>query len=153
VASASPWDDPSYYWVVICKNKRFHHHANQWAGHKIVLGETDAITPLPEIGRSVQVQCDECGQEYSYKPKEVLRLELQHPEFVTHPLFSEQQTRYESIEPRSPPPTALHSAARLRELAKSALHSAARLRELTKSLLTSAVRSLRRQRARGNENP
>lgn len=158
MGSASPWDNPSYYWVVICKNTRFHHHANQWAGHKIVLAETDAIAPLPEIGKSILVVCDECGQEHSYKPKEVLRLELPAAEsFITHPLFSEQRPSVENIGRPSTTPGILHPAARLRELTESqlasALRSAAHLRDLAKSLLGSAVRSLRRQVARGSEDP
>ena len=34
------------------------------------------------------VQCDDCGEEHSYEPTEVLRLELEIPTgFVTHPRF------------------------------------------------------------------
>ncbi len=88
MGSWSPWDDPSYYWVVICKNKRYHYHTNTLFGHKIPLGEADAVSPMPAIPRRFLVQCDECGQENSYQPKEVLRLELRHPEsFTPHPLF------------------------------------------------------------------
>ena len=88
--SASPWDNPSYYWVVICKNGRFHHHSNLLFGHKIPLGETDAVSPKPVTPRPFRVLCDECGREYEYDPKEVLRLGLTPPGcFTPHPLFSD----------------------------------------------------------------
>jgi len=84
----SSWDNPNYYWVVICKNVKFHRVANVNAGHKIPLGETDAFTPLPTITSPFVAECDECGKEYSYGPEEVLRLELAPPEsFAPHPLF------------------------------------------------------------------
>ncbi len=88
MGSWNPWDHPRYSWVVICKNKRFHHHTNTLFGHKIPLAESDAFSPTPAIPGPFRVLCDECGQEHSYKPKEVLRLELRHPEsFTPHPLF------------------------------------------------------------------
>ena len=88
MGSWDPWDDPGYYWVVICKNKRFHHHTNTLFGHKIPLGEADAVSSMPAIRQSFRVVCDECGHEHSYKPKEVLRLELRDPgSFTPHPVF------------------------------------------------------------------
>jgi hypothetical protein len=38
------WENPSYSWVVICKNKKAH-----WgtSGHKIPLAQTDAFESLP----------------------------------------------------------------------------------------------------------
>src|SRR5215469_13632976 len=45
---------------------------------------------------------------------------------ITHSLFLEQKTGHESLGPPSTPPTALHSVAHLRELARSLLTSAAR---------------------------
>jgi hypothetical protein len=36
------------------------------------------------------VRCDVCGEEYSYKIKEVMRYEVQIPDaFVPHPLFKD----------------------------------------------------------------
>jgi len=84
----SPWDQSSYFWVVICKNVKFHRHANINSGHKIPLGETDAVTPPPALASPFVATCDECGKEYSYGPEEILRLELAPPEpFTPHPLF------------------------------------------------------------------
>lgn len=88
MTSWSAWSESSYCWVVICKNVRFHRHANVNSGHKIPLGETDAVTSPPAITAPFIAMCDECGKEYSYKPEEVLRLELAIPEpFTPHPLF------------------------------------------------------------------
>jgi hypothetical protein len=82
------WDDPTYYWVVICKNKRFHNHTNILFGYKIPLGETDAVSSPPAIPGPFRVLCGECRHEYSYNPKEILRLELTDPgSFSLHPLF------------------------------------------------------------------
>ena len=81
------WDQSNYYWVVICKNVKFHRHANLNSGHKIPLGETDAVTP-PPVANPFVANCDECGKEYSYGPEEILRLELAPPgSFTPHPLF------------------------------------------------------------------
>ena len=56
-------------------------------GHKIPLAETDAIEVLPVTG-TVLVQCDGCGEEYTYEPNEIARLEFTVPEgFSTHPRF------------------------------------------------------------------
>jgi hypothetical protein len=42
---------------------------------------------LPE---KITVRCDVCGEEYSYKIKEVMRYEVQIPDaFVPHPLFKD----------------------------------------------------------------
>ena len=84
----SPWDNASYCWVVICKNVKSHRHANLMAGHKIPLGETDAVEPPPAINGLFVVRCDDCGKEYSYGPEEILRFELELPaSFAPHPLF------------------------------------------------------------------
>ena len=83
------WEESAYAWVVICKNKRFHKHTNVMYGHKIPLAETDAFATPPAVSGPFTVQCDECGQEYSYEPGEVLRLELELPaSFKPHPAFS-----------------------------------------------------------------
>jgi hypothetical protein len=80
--------DGGYVWVVVCKNRRFHVRQNLWFGHKIPLGETDAFLPPPNVEGCLHVRCDECGQEYAYKPKDLLRTELDLPErFTPHPMF------------------------------------------------------------------
>lgn len=59
-------------------------------GHRIPLGETDAFSPLTSIGDVCHVRCDKCGEEHSYKPKEILRVEQTLPEsFTPHPLFKD----------------------------------------------------------------
>jgi hypothetical protein len=80
------WDTSQYCWVVICKNRRFHDQGNLGFGHRILpLGETDAITPRPALSGPLAVRCDECGEEYSYEPAEVLRFEEGVPEsFIPH---------------------------------------------------------------------
>ena len=82
------WEDIRYCWVVICKNHWFHLRRNLFFGHKIPLGETDAMMPRPRLEDRFRVRCDECGKEYIYKPSEVRRFELEPPEsFTPHPLF------------------------------------------------------------------
>jgi hypothetical protein len=77
-----------YFWVVICKNHRFHHKGNLSYEHRIALGETDAFSPLPMLTEQLKVRSDNCGEEYSYKPKDVLRADIEIPtNFVPHPLF------------------------------------------------------------------
>jgi len=85
------WSDRQYCWVVICKNHWFHHHPNTFNVHRIPLGETDTVAPRPPIQKPFAVRCDECSKEYTYKPSEVLRYEMDAPSaFVPHPLFREQ---------------------------------------------------------------
>jgi len=80
--------DAPYAWVVVCKNNKVHHRHNVFFGHKIPLGETDTFSPPPALERTFPVCCDECGQEYSYKPKELLRIEFDLPDgFTPHPSF------------------------------------------------------------------
>lgn len=80
--------DSQYVWVVLCKNHKFHKHQNLFFEHKIPLGETDAIQPPPDLNGGLNVRCDDCGQEYTYKPKDLLKIELELPEsFTPHPLF------------------------------------------------------------------
>ena len=82
-------EDRDYFWVVLCKNHRFHHKGNISYAHQIALGETDAFSPLPMLTEQVKVRCDDCGAEHSYKPSEILRNEIEIPEsFTPHPLFS-----------------------------------------------------------------
>jgi len=83
----NPWENPSYCWVVICKNAKAHRQTNLMFGHKIPLAETDAFESMPVSG-PFYVACDECGEEHCYEPEEVLRVEQQLPEnFATHPRF------------------------------------------------------------------
>jgi hypothetical protein len=87
------WEDSRYCWVVLCKNHWFHVRKNIWFRHRIVLAETDAVTPRPAIDAHFKVRCDECGEEYFYKPSEVLRFEQEPPEpFTPHPLFRKEGT-------------------------------------------------------------
>lgn len=80
--------DRDYFWVVLCKNHRFHHRGNISYLHQIALGETDAYSPLPMLTDKVVVRCDNCGEMYSYKPTEILRNVLEIPAgFAPHPLF------------------------------------------------------------------
>jgi hypothetical protein len=77
-----------YFWLVLCKNHRFHHKGNTGYEHKILLGEADAFGSLPMLPDKIEVLCDSCGEEFSYKQKEIMRDEVQVPEhFVPHSLF------------------------------------------------------------------
>ena len=87
MSALDAWENPSYYWVVICKNAKAHHSENMMFGHKIPLGETDAYDSLPVSGPFL-VRCDECNEEYTYEPAYTLRLELGLPgSFTPHPRF------------------------------------------------------------------
>jgi len=80
--------DSDYFWVVLCKNHRFHHKGNTSYAHRIALGETDAYSSPPMLTQQVTVRCDHCGAEYAYKPTEILRNEMEIPaDFVPHPMF------------------------------------------------------------------
>ena len=82
------WENSNYCWVVACKNTWFHLRRNFFSNHRVPLGETDAVSPVPALTGSFPVRCDECGKEYFYKPSDVRRYEQPLPEsFVTHPLF------------------------------------------------------------------
>jgi hypothetical protein len=77
-----------YFWVVLCKNHRYHKQQNLFFAHKIPLAEADAFMSLPELTEELKVRCDECGEEYSYQPKELVRIELEYPpSFTPHPQF------------------------------------------------------------------
>ena len=83
----NPWENASYYWVVICRNGKAHKSENMMFGHRIPLAETDAFDPLPVTG-SLLVQCDGCGQEYMDEPSGLVTLGMEPPEdFTTHPRF------------------------------------------------------------------
>jgi hypothetical protein len=86
----SPWGDEAsqYVWVVICQNRKFHGRDNMYSGHKIPLGETDEFTQPPTLDFRITVKCDECGEEYEYNPKDVVRFQTQlASDFKPHPLF------------------------------------------------------------------
>jgi len=84
----SAWEEGSYCWVVVCKNKKFHRATNVLFGHKILLGEADAFSPPPALVGPFQATCDECGEDYKYEPEDVMRTELTPPDnFAPHPLF------------------------------------------------------------------
>lgn len=90
MSSWSPWEDASYCWVVICKNKRFHRRVGEAFANKIPLAETDAVSPKPDVSAPFLVRCPDCGGEYSYRPDEVLKVELGVVDsFTPHPLFQE----------------------------------------------------------------
>jgi hypothetical protein len=77
-----------YFWVVICKNRRFHHKGNTSYQHQIPLAETDPFSLPPMLTEDLKVRCDVCLEEYSYEPKDVLRAEIEVPKhFTPHPLF------------------------------------------------------------------
>lgn len=82
------WENSSYAWVVICKNKKFHKQTNVLFGHKIPLGYTDQFEPPPALSGPFTAKCDECGKENSYESDEVVRFELELPaSFQPHSLF------------------------------------------------------------------
>ena len=65
-----------------------HHKGNIGYEHRILLGEADAFGSLPMLPEAIAVCCDSCGEEFSYKQKEIMRDQVQVPEnFVPHPLF------------------------------------------------------------------
>lgn len=85
------WEDSNYCWVVLCKNHWFHVRQNFLFRHKIPLAETDAVDPLPALPEHFTVRCDECRRTYTYKPKDVRRVERELPEsFKPHTLFQEE---------------------------------------------------------------
>ena len=82
---------PDYFWIVLCKNQRFHQKDNTNYEHRIPLGETDAFASPPMLPAEIEVCCDSCGKSYLYKRSEILRGELQVPEsFVPHALFNKK---------------------------------------------------------------
>ena len=95
IRGCSVWEG-SYYWVVFCKNHRFHMRQN--FRHRITLAETDAVAPLRSLGKLFTVRCDECGKTYTYRRKDVLRVEQAPPEaFKPHPLFQEEPSKDEAL--------------------------------------------------------
>jgi hypothetical protein len=91
------WEDSGYCWVVLCRNHWFHLRENLFASHRIPLGETDAVAPLPPLKGRFRVRCDECGKEYLYRPSDVRRYEQELPaSFGPHPLFRDDGERRRS---------------------------------------------------------
>jgi hypothetical protein len=82
------FEDRDYFWVVLCKNHRFHHKGNTSFAHQIPLCETDAYSPLPVLTTTVTVRCDACGEEYAYRAVDIMRNEIAAPaSFEPHPMF------------------------------------------------------------------
>src|ERR1019366_942668 len=54
---------PDYFWVVVCKNHRFHHTESIFYEHRILLGETDSYSSLPMLPDKFEVRCDSCEKE------------------------------------------------------------------------------------------
>ena len=80
-----------YFWVVICKNQRFHHKGNTSYAHQIPLAETDAFSPLPMLTEQLTVCCNHCGEEYSYKQSDILCNEIEVSEqFTPHAMFRQR---------------------------------------------------------------
>lgn len=83
----------NYCWAVVCKNLWFHVWQNivtsrRFTGHRIPLGETDAMKPLPALDGRFSVQCDLCGARFLCSPSDVRRYKRELPEsFTPHPLF------------------------------------------------------------------
>ena len=65
--------DTDYFWVVCCKNRRYHHKNNTSFEHLIRLAETDSYSSLPILPNPLTVRRDNCGEEYAYKSIDVLR--------------------------------------------------------------------------------
>jgi hypothetical protein len=78
-----------YFWVVICKNRKFHEQQNIYSGHKIALCETDEFTPPPQM-EPFTVRCDECGENQSYDASDLVRFQMPLvPNFKPHALFAD----------------------------------------------------------------
>jgi hypothetical protein len=79
--------DVHYFWVVLCKNEKFHRRLNPAHSHRIPLGQTDTVSDQP-VSTPFQARCDSCGSEYVYMPSDVMRWEMEAPQsFDPHPLF------------------------------------------------------------------
>jgi hypothetical protein len=65
----NPWENPDYFWVVICKNAKVHREANLMSGHKIALGETDTFAPLPVTGPFVAVCVMNAARSFLTHPR------------------------------------------------------------------------------------
>lgn len=80
--------ESQYFWIVLCKNHKFHRDQNLLFDHRIPLAETDPFETPPDLDGNLKVCCDDCGQEYTYRSKDLLRVEMEPPlSFMPHPLF------------------------------------------------------------------
>ncbi len=85
--TGTTWSETGYFWIVLCKNRLHHFLRSIWVKHPILLGEADSVSPPPLIGDFL-VKCDECGKEFRYHPRELMRFETEpRRPFVPHPLF------------------------------------------------------------------
>ena len=85
-----------YFWVVLCKNRGVHNKYNLFSSHAIPLAEADEVSSSPKV-EAFTVRCDDCGEEYTYEMKDVLRAELEDPGlFTPHPLFEKSTSDYEA---------------------------------------------------------
>ena len=97
------WEDANYCWIVLCKNHWFHMRQSFLFRHRIPLAETDVVASLPPLPKHFTVRCDECRKTYTYKPKDLLRSELELPEsFRPHPLFQEEPFKPEALDHSTP---------------------------------------------------
>ena len=79
--------------MVLCKNRGVHNKYNLFSKRAIPLAETDDISPPPQVG-TFTVRCDDCGKEYTYEAKDILRAELEPQEsFSPHPLFQDSKPK------------------------------------------------------------
>jgi len=91
------WEDPNYCWIVLCKNHWFHMRQSFLVRHRIPFAETDAFASPPPLPKHFTVRCDQCRKTYTYKPKDVLRSELELPKsFKPHRLFQEEPEAIDS---------------------------------------------------------
>ena len=77
-----------HYWVVTCKNAKFHIDNNPFAGHRIPLVETTPHAEHPGAISRFVVRCDECGMEYSYEGSDVIKWMGKPDAFTPHPRFT-----------------------------------------------------------------
>jgi hypothetical protein len=86
-------NEKEYFWVVLCKNRHFHYLQNRSTGHIILLGETDSVSPPPRLNAPFSVRCDNCGRQFFYQSKDILRFESDPPAvFEAHPLFADLES-------------------------------------------------------------
>jgi len=96
------WEDKTYFWVVLCKNRWFHMRESLSLNYRqrIPLGETDSIATCPIGNVTFNVRCDKCGKEYSYRVSDLLKFELDVSDsFTPHPLFRDEVTGTDSLPP------------------------------------------------------
>jgi hypothetical protein len=59
----------------------------------ILLGQTDPVSPPPHLEIDFRVTCDDCGKEYKYSPRQILRYETKPAaSFIPHPLFTDSDS-------------------------------------------------------------